>query len=254
MDQWTRSYFGPLYGELYQRHLIPRGQTRAEVDFLQQTFALAGKSVLDVAGGYGRHACLLARDNAVTLLDINGDYLLEARRSLPARLRHNLLPLCADMYAMPLRGEQFDCALLLFNSFGYLQDERDKDTRDAVLLREIARVLRPHGELIVEAPNRRTLMQAVARAPRRHLVTGRYELREEFSYDAAMRVLHNHTLFRSGSRQQQAGYSMRLYTRTELAALLREAGFRVLTVFGSYSGDRFSPERSDMMLMHAQVR
>ncbi len=116
------------------------------------------------------------------------------------------------------------------------------------VLREVHRVLAPGGVFLVEVPNPRPLLQAVRKTPRRHVVTGRYEIEEEYEFDAASRVLSNRTRFRMGPRTEEAEYHLRLYDRKEMTAALRETGFRVTRVAGGYDDETFSASASEMIL------
>lgn len=73
-----------------------------------------GKDVLEVACGTGAYLKYLARDFAVTGVDLNRAMLAEARKKLPkAKLVQ------ADMTRLDL-GRQFDAVLCLFSSIGYV--------------------------------------------------------------------------------------------------------------------------------------
>src|SRR5262245_29958927 len=87
---WAGSFFGPLYAELYSKHLLPADRSKQEADFARMLLNLKGKRVLDLAAGFGRHARLLARDNRVCAFDLNLNYLQQARRGKAASIRRNL--------------------------------------------------------------------------------------------------------------------------------------------------------------------
>ncbi len=315
---WTQRFFGPLYGYLYQRHLLPAEQTRREVQFASTLCGLRRKCVLDLAAGFGRHARLLARSNQVWALDQNRAYLAMAREKLSPRTLKNLRTIQADMRALPFREEVFDAVLLLFNSFGYFTSapppERELRQRELwrlpavfyerglvpedfgvwreagggtsfhqgradgamggtssvqkgksevvststtqdenfLILEEVARVLRPEGDFLLEVPNPRPLLAAVAEAPRRWLVTNDFEIEEEYTYDRTRALLSNVTRFSVPGRTEWADYHIRLYSRRELEEALRGAGFKICGVYGSYAGERYGASRSPMILLHAQ--
>lgn len=123
-----------------------------------------------------------------------------------------------------------------------------------VVLKEIQRVLRPGGTLLMEIPNPRPLIEAVRTEPRRHLITARYEIQEEYSYDPATRILRNRTRFRLGRREEDGEYALRLYERAELADALRRCGLTPVRTYGDYEGTPYSASRSDSILIHARRR
>lgn len=126
------------------------------------------------------------------------------------------------------------------------------DDENVLVLTEIHRVLRNRGELLLEAPNPRPLIEAVMSSPRRWLMTKHYEIEEEFSFDRRRRILSNVSRMTAGNRTEVADYHLRLYSRRELETVLRRLGFRVLNVFGSYDGEPYSAPTSVSILLHAR--
>lgn len=128
---------------------------------------------------------------------------------------------------------------------------RDIDENRGVL-QEIERVLRPRGQFLMELPNPKPLLAAVAKEPRRHVVTAHYEIEEQYEWDATRSVLHNRTRFRSKGRKEEGEYHLRLYSLAEMKTLLTTTGFKVLRSFGSYGGDTYSATKSPLLLLHAR--
>jgi SAM-dependent methyltransferase len=128
------------------------------------------------------------------------------------------------------------------------------DDENLLVLEEIARVLAPRGQLLLEAPNPRPLIEAVLAAPRRWLITRQYEIEEEFTYDRLRRVLSNHSRFTMGGRTETAEYHLHLYSRVQLARALKAAGLEVQAVYGSYEGEPYSAPDSSCILFVAQKR
>lgn len=306
-SDWTVSYFGRVYGEVYRRHLLPPERTRQEAEFAKRVLGLTrGGRVLDLAAGFGRHARLLAREYFVVALDRNREYLATARKGLRGAPSRRLAPVAADMRALPFGAAGFDAVLLLFNSFGYFHAEASDDAPAAgishrevwrlprvfyernlvgadhgvyrlgapgraagaragasasatadpnmVILDGAARVLRPGGGFLMEQPNPRPVLAAVAKHPRRHFSVGRFSVEEEFRYDPARRVLENRTVFRGPDITETAQYRLRLYTRDELVQALRQRGLRVVAVYGGYDGERYRAGDSECILLHAVRR
>ncbi len=109
----------------------------------------AGGTVLDLGGGSGRMAVFLAKDYTVTLCDISPDMLRMAEiagseRGIPAG---NLTIRQADAAKpLPLPTHGFDRALCI-DLLVHVVDP-------LVALRELHRVLKPTGELLVDVTNR----------------------------------------------------------------------------------------------------
>ena len=105
----------------------------------------AGQRVLDLAGGTGDLAKLLSpvvgRDGRVVLCDINASMLAVGReRVLDAGLT-NVEAVRADAEALPFATGSFDAVVIAFG----LRNLTDKERG----LREIHRVLRPRGAVVV---------------------------------------------------------------------------------------------------------
>jgi ubiquinone/menaquinone biosynthesis methyltransferase len=110
-----------------------------------------GEQVLDLAGGTGDLARLLAPrvgpTGRVLLADINGAMLSQGRdRLLDAGIAGNLDYLQADAEHLPFADQSLNCVVIGFG----LRNVTDKQAA----LREMHRVLKPGGRLVVFVPNR----------------------------------------------------------------------------------------------------
>jgi SAM-dependent methyltransferase len=192
-----------------------------------------GGDLLDVPCGFGRHVVPLARagyravgvDRSPALLD-------EAKR----RAGHERGPklVAADYRELPFADESFDAAVNLFSSLGYLGDEQD--TR---VLGEIRRVLRPDGRLVIELMHRDRLARGFREQDWRLLGEGRLLL-EQRTFDAAAGVAQTtQTLIDSSGERDSRSFSVRVYSATELLAMLDRAGFAEAKAYGDLEGGPF---------------
>lgn len=97
-------------------------------------------SVLDVACGTGEHARLLSEHYSVDGIDIDPNFIVQARLKVPTGEF-----IAADMRRFAI-GKKYDVLLCLFSSIGYLTEPQD--VVDA--LRCFAAHLKPDGIIIVE--------------------------------------------------------------------------------------------------------
>jgi ubiquinone/menaquinone biosynthesis C-methylase UbiE len=165
--------------------------------------SLTGKRVLEVGCGIGAHSGLIARQarpRQLVALDLTSRAVsLTARR-----VRLFGLPVAvvqADGEALPFRDGHFDFVW----SWGVVHHS----ARPAVVIAEIARVLRPGGECRVMVYNRRSARYLLYGG----LVQG--VLRGRLASESLEGINLSHT----------DGFYARHYTRRELAAEFKAAGF-----------------------------
>jgi ubiquinone/menaquinone biosynthesis C-methylase UbiE len=186
-----------------------------------------GAGVLDVPCGFGRHTIPLARAGfAVVGADRSHVLLAEARRRAgddgPELVQ-------ADYRELPFPDARFDAALNLFSSLGYLGDEGD--TR---ALTEIGRVLRPGGRLVIETMHRDLLVSRWSEQDWRLAGEGRLVLDQRTFDQAAGIVQSTQTVILTDGRRDSRTWSIRVYTATELLAMLDRAGFAEARCYGGF--------------------
>jgi SAM-dependent methyltransferase len=192
----------------------------------------AGGDVLDVPCGYARHAIPLSRAGyRVIGVDRSPTLLAEARRRAgddgPALVE-------ADYRELPFADESFDAALNLFTSLGFYGDEEDVKA-----LAEIGRVLRPAGRLVIETMHRDRLVRGFHEQDWRRVGEGRLLL-EQRNFDAASGVAQTtQTLIDKTGERDSRTFAVRVYTATELVAMLRCAGFDDARCYGDLEGGPF---------------
>ncbi|HEV2871506.1 MAG TPA: class I SAM-dependent methyltransferase [Actinomycetota bacterium] len=212
--------------------MLPAERTAAEVNGVVGQLGLApGTRLLDLCCGPGRHAVPLAQlGYRVTGLDLSRPLLARAAAAAGAGLTVGLV--AADMRRLPFADGSFDAVLNLFNAFGYLEDE----TQDELVLAEVARVLAPGGRFLQELANREALVRGwhdsdVARHDDGLVVLQERDLDLRTSRDQV-----RYTLLHPDGRRTTSEVSIRLYTLTELEAMLGRAGLELLAVGGDLDG------------------
>jgi SAM-dependent methyltransferase len=195
-----------------------------------------GGDLLDVPCGFGRHSVPLARAGYhVVGADRSQALIEEARRRSGGERWPKLVH--ADYRDLPLPDESFDAALNLFSSLGYNGDE--EDTR---ALREIRRVLRPEGRLVIEIMHRDALVRGF-RESSWHLVGGGRLLLEQRTFDPGPGIAQTtQTLIETTGERDSRTFSLRVYTATELLAMLSAAGFAEARCYGDFDAKPFTAE------------
>jgi ubiquinone/menaquinone biosynthesis C-methylase UbiE len=223
-----------FFGEFYLRAYV---QDEADAQAGEDALAAArlagvepGADVVDVPCGYGRHTVALARSGyRVVGVDRSQTLLAEAKR----RAGHERWPklVRADYRELPLGDESFDAAFNLFTSLGYLGDEQD-----TAVLREICRVLKPGGRLVLETMHRDRLMKIWQDNDWMLMGEGRLLLSQR-TWDPVSGVSQTtQTLVDGRGARESRTFSVRTYTATELLRMIETAGYSDAKAYGSFAG------------------
>lgn len=236
LADWYVGSFGARYSQLYAHRSA--SEAEAALSAVAPDGGWAGRRVLDVACGAGRHLRALAARGATALgLDLSPVLLAEARLARPegALVR-------ADMRHLPFAGNAFDDLLSMFTSFGYFEDEEAHRR----LARECARVAR--HRIVVDLPNPRQLEASLVPESERSVGDLRVHERRWIERDP-LRVCKDIRLMdeRTGAVEEYAERVM-LFAADQLAAWLGPEGFALRRCFGDYDGCEFERERSPRQL------
>jgi SAM-dependent methyltransferase len=208
-------------------------QTPEDVDGLVERLGLApGAHVLDLCCGPGRHALELRRRGfAVTGVDLHTPYLEQAReKDADVEWVH------ADMREFT-REHAFDAAVNMFSSFGYFADQED----DRRVARHMCRSLKPGGAFLIDTMGKEILARKFQPRAWYELEDGAILLEDRRLVDGWGGTRTTWTCVR-GRDQESFTFYMRLYAGTEIAALLKDAGFATATVFGGLDGRPYDHE------------
>ena len=183
--------------------------------------------VLDLCCGFGRISAELAsRGFAVTGVDITETYLRTAREEASyENLDIEYVNADAREFARP---GFFDAAVSLYISFGYFSNQKD----DLSVLRNVRESLKEGGCFIIE-----TLGKEIAV---RDFTEGEWFERAGFTVltqyeplDSWALLKNRWILIKNGKRIEKT-FTQRLYAACELRALLLEAGFNKVEIYGDW--------------------
>ncbi|MEE9323977.1 MAG: class I SAM-dependent methyltransferase [Dehalococcoidia bacterium] len=164
----TEEYFRRrgTVAEWWRPEGLPQGLAlhfQAQLDFLISQFIWQGKNVLDAGGGNGRIAFLISTLGAqVYGLDISEEMIEEAQKGATGVGAAVHLTL-GDIKRLPFSDDVFDCTICI-ETLMHLNNPRRA-------LRELARVTKPGGVLIVGVDNSISIVALVQglQAPQRWL-------------------------------------------------------------------------------------
>ena len=242
---WYEEFFKDDYLKTYGPRLTEE-VTAVEVAFVERVLGLnPGDRVLDLCCGNGRHALLLARHGfQVAGQDLSKAFLEEIAGAAQAE-GLSLEVVHADMRQIPFTN-YFDAVINMFTSFGYLETEAE----DLVVLRQMAKALKPEGRLFMDLINREWVIA-------NYIQNEWHEDRDGLAYlehrEFDLVTSRNHVSFTivlpDGSRRHSAGHHVRLYSLTETMGMLEQAGLIFESVYGGFEGESYSVATRRMIVV-----
>ena len=228
---WWRRIFNAMYLKTDSDVVNDQAITRDEVDLFTRTLDLAPDSeILDLCCGQGRHTLELSRRGYASVQGLDrSHYLIQRARAaakkdgLSVRFREG------DARKLPHAADRFDVVMLLGNSFGYFDTVED----DLRVLREIFRVLKPLGRLLIDVTDGEYLKSHFESRTWEWLDKKHYVCRERSLSADGQRMISREIITHAekGVLADQF-YAERLYTREGLVSLMEQAGFSQIVVHG----------------------
>jgi len=241
-NDWWRTFFTGTPVDMWLQAMPPE-VTRQEADFLCQALRLEPPAkILDVPCGGGRHSLELAdRGFQVTGVDLSSDFLTAARagaaeRGLTVTWEQR------DMRDLPWRGE-FDGAFCFGNSLGYLDDQGNAD-----FVKAVARTLKPEARFIVDTGACAESWLPAYQGRRWHLLGNIHFLIHNHYNHVRGRLETEYTFIRDGRIETHWGFQ-RIYTFSQLVALLEEAGFEKVEGHSSLSQEPYRLGAPQLLLV-----
>ena len=205
----------------------------AEVDgILSLTSVSSDARVLDLCCGVGRHALELARRGfIVTGVDKTASFLDQARQQ--AQREGLVIEFVQQDMRVFRQPNSCDLALNLFTSFGYFEDPAD----DLQVLRNIQASLVPGGCLVLETIGKEVLGR-IFQERDWFEGDGYLFLQERHPSEDWGRMNVRYIKIASGLKEEWS-FTHRLFAATELATLMREAGFLRVHAYGDLQGNPY---------------
>jgi ubiquinone/menaquinone biosynthesis C-methylase UbiE len=231
MSDQSQRFFDEAYKRLYFSFLTGE-KTAQEVEGIRMLLNLSsGSSLLDIGCAWGRHAMLLARQvYQVTGLERSEALLRQAQdeaKTQDVQVRW----IQEDMRQMPFEDE-FDVALSLFSSFGYVEGEDE----NLQVLAQVYKSLKSGGILLLDILQQNRFVQSFTSYGVTAYEDGLIALeKRHFDLLSSRHEVEVMLLFPDGTRTSY-NYSLRLYTLTEIVHRLAQVGFRILGCYGDLEG------------------
>jgi len=224
--------------------------TRKEVDMVIELLGLKPEDrILDLCCGHGRHSLELARRGFLNVegLDIS-HYLIRRARAQAKKEGLKVRFRVGDARKLPYPPDSFDVVILMGNSFGYF----DTPSEDLRVLREVIRVLKPGGKVLIDVADGDYLRQTYQKRSWEWIDKRLFVCRER-SLSSDKQRLITREIITDVNRGvvTERFYAVRLYNRERLEVLLRSAGFGDITFHGSLSPE--SKKAQDLGMMERRI-
>jgi len=190
-------------------------------------YGASSPKILDLCCGFGRISAELARMGyAVTGVDITENYLKTAREEA-AYENLDIEYINADARDFK-RLNFFDAVVNLYISFGYFSDQKD----DLLLLSNAYQSLKKDGCIIIETLGKEIAVRDFVEAEWFERA-GFTVLTEYEAFDSWTFLRNRWILLKDGERLEKT-FTQRLYSASELRAILLEAGFDKVEIYGDW--------------------
>lgn len=244
--RWYETLF-ENYARTYDQECFTQG-TSGEVDFMEKELGFdRGKTILDIGCGTGRHAVELARRGyRVTGVDLSASQLARAReKAAEAGVSVDFRQGDACALDFP---PVFDLGIMICEGAFPLQET---DERNFAILQGAGRALRPGGKLVMTTLSvLYPLFHRVADIVNRDGNSGRFD---EITLDLlTFREKSVLEIPDDDGKVRRLTCDERYYAPSELAWLLRQAGFAEVRIAGATLGafdrdERLTPDHFEIL-------
>lgn len=247
---WWRRIFNAIYLKTDGDVVDDLQITKNEIDMFTDVAKLSPKDrILDLCCGQGRHTLELARRGFQNVEGLDrSHYLIQKARAqvkkerLPIRFREG------DARKLPYPSDTFDVVMILGNSFGYFETVED----DLRVLREVYRVLKPWGRLLVDVSDGEYLRKHFQARSWEWMDKNHFVVRERSLSLDKQRLISREIVNNvcKGVIADQF-YAERLYSRDSLGEVFKRAGYSDVTIHGKIVTD--SQRMQDLGMMERRI-
>ena len=243
--QWYEEWFdSPLYEKIYSNR--DEEEANQLVEFLTRIIPKDSYcKILDLGCGRGRHSLSMGkRGYTVTGIDLSVEAITVARSKAITEDLQQVSFVVGDM--REFFPETFDAVINLFTSFGYF----DTDDQNAQVIRNVSRMLRPQGKLVLDYLNVIKAQNTLVAEEEGSIGNLNYTINRFVEDQTLVKKIH----FRQKGRHEAHEFTERvkMYDKEWFERNLQKAGFDVQEVFGNYIGSEFNESTSSRLLLVAQ--
>jgi len=224
---WWKRIFNSIYIKTDGDVVEDKNITSFEADFFIKSLRLdfsKQDKILDLCCGQGRHSLEFARRDYKNIEGFDRSrYLIKRARETSKKEGLNLKFREGDARKLPYAADTFDVVMILGNSFGYFETIND----DIRVLKEVFRVLKPSGKLLVDVADGDFLKKNFQPRSWEWIDEKHFVCRERSLAKDEQRIISREIVSQTekGVITDQF-YSERIYTPESLSEILKKAGFR----------------------------
>ena len=245
-SDWWRLIFNALYLKTDADVVDDHKVTSDEIDFFLKLVNLPPEArILDLCCGQGRHALELARRGFRNVEGLDRSrYLITKARTIAAKEGLRVKFREGDARKTHYGPENFDCVMILGNSFGYFETIRD----DLDVLKEVFRIVVPNGRCILDVTDGDYLRNSFESRSWEWIDKKHFVCRERSLSADAQRLISREivTNVSKGVIADQF-YAERLYSKESIVHIMLEAGFSDCRVEGEICTNSFRNQDLGMM-------
>ncbi|MEX1212624.1 MAG: methyltransferase domain-containing protein [Balneolaceae bacterium] len=243
---WWKRIFNSMYLKTDADVVEDARITTSEVTLFQEILSLKdGDTLLDLACGQGRHLIELAGRGDYNLYGLDrSHYLIQRARTFSRKEGLAINFKEGDVRKLPWPADMFDVVTILGNSFGYFETVED----DQRILKEIFRVLKPGGHLLMDIADGEYLREHFTPRSWEWIDRNHFVCRERSLASDNERLISREIITHNekGVIVDQF-YAERLYTRDQLRQLVEEVAFTDVTFHGNLETESLRNQDLGMM-------
>lgn len=246
MKMQGKEWFADWFDTTYYHTLYKNRDVSEAKQFIQRLIHYLplkqNDYVLDLACGKGRHAVTLSECGFNVLgVDLSANSISDAKQ-----FENDSLKFAVHDMREVIPNEQFDGIFNLFTSFGYF-DSIDENQR---AVDSIAKMLKPNGILVIDFMNAYQVVANLVKSETKTVDGITFNIQREFDG----KHIFKHIDFSADERNHSFTERVQALNLDDFISLLNAANFKILDSFGDFDLKPFEENKSDRLIIVAQLK
>lgn len=239
-EDWFVSWFDTKYYHTLYKHRDMQEAKRFIDNLLDYLNIPKGAKCLDLACGKGRHSKYLNESGLeVVGLDLSSNSIQKAKN-----FENDSLNFAVHDMRKTYKSAEFEVIFNLFTSFGYF----NSDTDNLKVLEAIDEMLLPDGRLVIDFMNATRVIHNLVESEEK--VIDGITFRIKRTYDGSH--IFKNIQFEDQGEHFDFTERVQALRYDDFKKLLKQKGFKLLDVFGSFDLTPFDEATSDRLIIIAQ--